>query len=272
MKRTIAKLFITGALAAVVLLVQGPGISEPGRKYLEYGVMNFSGKLHPVFRDSDQRVRFMLKMSSELVAPVPNYCIDLLHRRLGKDGPQARANPAPEARTTPALATGSYEGLLRLTQNSVENPANPEVEGEGCHDALASCGNCHLPKINNCTYTVHYLENKTPKQITGQVVGRTIGGVKIQPGEGREVLLAAKSIVKSDWLDGGDPIETWWDFETFGARGKTAAKMLDIVHEHKVACTNCHLQHGDFRLTEAGKAFQKDETIIKNVPLEAILK
>ena len=279
------KLLWMGLTVGVLVGVWTSLESREGRKYLGLGVFHYGGPLHAVFPDQDKRLTFMLRMTSELTGDVSNYCIERLHhqlksRGLAHAGSGASANELAAIQAMDAVLTPSgedpYGGLRRLTQDAVQNPGNPVAdecfECDPCETALEGCGNCHLPRVNNCNYTVTYKAGADLKQVTGRVVERGADSVTIQQGETRQqVRLPAKDIVKSDWLDGGDPLWTWWDFQSFGHRGQTATKMLDIVHEHKVACTNCHLRHGDFRLTPEGERFHKDETVIKKVPLEHLL-
>lgn len=46
--------------------------------------------------------------------------------------------------------------------------------------------------------------------------------------------------------------------------------MFAIATENNVACTNCHVRHGDFRLTAEGKEFHKSGKVIRRVPLSAM--
>lgn len=55
MKNHLAKILGTGMAIGILLLAFEPTSSRPGRKYFDYGVLSFGGKLHPVFRDEKQR-------------------------------------------------------------------------------------------------------------------------------------------------------------------------------------------------------------------------
>ena len=79
-------------------------------------------------------------------------------------------------------------------------------------------------------------------------------------------------IERIEWLNGGDPLETWWDFKSLSPRGEKARRMFDIAARHRVGCTNCHVGHGDFQLTHEGRVFQESGRVIRRVPLDDFLR
>ncbi len=216
------------------------------------------------WKNAEQRTRFMLKMTTELVSPVPNHCIDDLHDKLKK---HTSMSPDMIEAHFPRTAMGinpgdSVKGEVVLVQDS---------EVRACEDALRSCGNCHLPKKNNCDYQVFYEDEKSGKttSVYGRVYKRQWNRLIMDQRDGLPVSIPVNRIKKSVWINGADPLHTWWDFKNFGKKGETAKRMLHIAATHGVACVNCHVRHGDFRLTKEGKEFKKTGRVIKRVPLNA---
>ena len=160
-----------------------------------------------------------------------------------------------------------------------------------CEEPLRSCGNCHLPQKNNCDYFVYYKENGKVQRVYGRVaevndqfleITGSVGLENIGPPEGSTLWtvaadedgqgtfsgkIAAEDLIKAEWINGADPLITWWDFDRFNHRGEVAHKMLSIATEHNVSCTNCHQRHGDFTLTPAGEEFHRTGKVIRNEPL-----
>ncbi|MBL8020536.1 MAG: hypothetical protein JNM27_12780 [Leptospirales bacterium] len=171
----------------------------------------------------------------------------------------------------------SYLPLL-LVQSSESDSVAEDV----CRKPLESCGNCHLPRKNNCDYRVEYNAANGEAQATGRlktadatsitIARRASHGEDIGPSstvsDGRfTTRIPRADIVRTVWLNGADAPETWWDFKSFSPRGAIAKKMLAISTENNVACTNCHVQHGDFRLTSEGETFGKTGKLIRRVRL-----
>ncbi len=273
MRRLIFPLIL--AVVIAVLLSGSFLFAQPqlDHKFLPQGVLNYSsdGGSHFLWDNGRERSSFMLKMVSELITPAPDYCIDRLHKELERETsfvPRSEKRDAVANRNSPYFMSGEH---LRLTQGGqVTNPANPTgEEGDPCEHALASCGNCHLPRKNNCNYEITYGDAANPKTVFAQVVADGAQGITVKglSNAGTTVNIKRDEIYKTVWINGADPLVTWWNFQSFTRRGEQAQKMMKIAHENDVACTNCHLRHGDFRLTPEGEAFAKDGTVIRKIPL-----
>ena len=187
--------------------------------------------------NSSQRARFMLNMASNLLAPIPDNCIDDAHQRLKAKG-LARPGDVHQAK-------------LLLTQ-----------AGNGCEKALTSCGHCHLPAPGSGLYEIRHGEGKATR---GRVLGLKDGNLIIAAGESDSQSIPALSVNTSVPLAGVSP---WWDFKSFGRRGKQAKRMLLISAAHGVACENCHVRHGEFALTGEGRHYQRTRKVIKRVLLK----
>lgn len=174
----------------------------------------------------------------------------------------------------------SYLPLLLVQSRESDSAAEAE---DVCRKPLESCGNCHLPRKNNCDYRVEYTVATREAQATGRLKAADATSItitrRLSHGEDSEpskrisvenplaVKIRRADIVRTVWLNGADAPETWWDFKSFSPRGAIAKKMLAISTENNVACTNCHVQHGDFRLTSEGETFGKTGKLIRRVPL-----
>lgn len=272
-------LFSLGLIAAIAAVLSGSFLfAQPqlDNKFLPQGVLNYSsdGGSHFLWSNGRERSNFMLKMVSELITPAPDYCIDRLHKELERE---TSFVPRSDVRDAIANSNSPYfmeRDGLRLTQGqggqqNYTNPANPTPEeGDSCEHALASCGNCHMPRKNNCNYEITYGDAQNPKTVIAQVVADGAQGLTVRDlNAGGTVNIKPDEIYKTVWLNGADPLVTWWNFKSFTKRGEQAQKMMKIAHENDVACTNCHLRHGDFRLTPEGEAFAKDGTVVRKVPL-----
>lgn len=172
---------------------------------------------------------------------------------------------------------------LRLVQSAGESPRLPEDE---CRKPLESCGNCHLPRKNNCNYRVDFTIANREMKAFGKLQGADASSITLarncvecaaddEPADSspekqmnsRGQKIPRADIIRTVWLDGADLPETWWDFKSLSARGDVAKKMFAISTENNVACTNCHVKHGDFRLTSEGETFGKTGKVIRRVPL-----
>ncbi len=160
-----------------------------------------------------------------------------------------------------------------------------EAAVDSCTEPLRSCGNCHLPKQNNCEYIVHYnaegkersLRALVKETTADELVLSTIHFITYNEDktisiEDTVTRVPIDQVTRADWLNGADPLSTWWDFNRFNTRGELAHRMLSIATEHNVSCTNCHAGHGDFRLTPAGEEFHRSGKVIRNEPLHKMLK
>lgn len=160
-----------------------------------------------------------------------------------------------------------WSDLIHMVQDA---PVSEPSRRSECEAALMGCGNCHLPRVNNCTYRIHAEEGEK-RTVVGRVVRADANSVEITCVEcGHEVKrtrvdgarpvdsgkILARDIEKTEWLDGADDLITWWDFRTLNGRGQTARKMLAISAEQGVSCAHCHVSHGDFRLTQNGERFK----------------
>ena len=219
------------------------------------------------WKNESQELKFMIKMTSDLVAPVPDRCIDELHDRLRAE--KSGFVPGP-SKTRAAGFHPAFPGAqIILTQESDKSRS-----GSGCEAALASCGACHLPAVNNCRYDITAEVGNGKTFVHRNVLVESFDGTNLMVGglESRPVKIPAKKVVKSVWLNGADPLHAWWNFDAFGKRGETAHKMLELATTYRVGCANCHLKHGDFRLTKEGKVFYDTEKVIRKVPLHTMLK
>lgn len=141
-------------------------------------------------------------------------------------------------------------------------------ESNACASAARSCGNCHLPRVNSCTYAISVKGSKTPMVgLVTSVKGnsmtiRRLRGEGDQPSEtrgdsdGDSKVVDVRDVDKVVWLNGGEPLWRWWDFKRFSHRGVVVRKMLAITAENNTTCLNCHKGHGDFTLTPEGRSFQ----------------
>lgn len=152
--------------------------------------------------------------------------------------------------------------MIHLVQ---EAPRAESVRESQCESALKGCGNCHLPRVNNCTYNITSEQGTQKRTFQGRVAEMSSSGVTLESGCGHgdcagnrrgQERIAARDIEKTEWLNGGDELIKWWDFRTLNGRGETARKMLAISAEQGVSCAHCHVSHGDFRLTENGERFK----------------
>jgi len=199
------------------------------------------------WKNNEQKLRVMLKMTSQLTdsPPASNRCLERVKKWLNLAGKK------DTTRNHSMVTIGSSE------------------EPDECAAALVSCGNCHLPRTNNCTYTVEYYSGAEKKTSTGTVVsindrGVTVGELHFEEERRHsesmnvtEVAIRSEDIVNSKWLSGADAPEKWWDFKRFSGRGETAHKMFDLATRAGVKCTHCHVEHGDFRLNHQGEKFLK---------------
>ncbi len=235
--------------------------SAKQRKFLKYGILDYSKGGKRLWSNPKEKLGFMVKMVNHLITPVPDRCIDELHRRLKRGKPGAFMNTAPPGNSSSPSACQAPGG------------GGSGIDGEGsCHEALKSCGNCHVPAKNNCAYDITYDSGRGKPEVLrfATIVSTDVNSLVVNV-EGRgNLTLAHNKIFKSVWLNGEDPLWVWWDFKKFSNRGKMAAKMLNLSQKHQVACTNCHLRHGDFRLTPEGVEFAKSGKVIKKVPLSAM--
>lgn len=195
----------------------------------------------------EEQIDYMLKMSSVFDGSgagtqTTDHCIQRI-RNLVKNEPSVK-NPLPGG-------TGGGSGGV-----------SEFGEGDPCASALVGCGNCHLPRRNNCTYSVEYLSGSSKRVFQRQVEKNDANGISMISETGR-MSIAKSDIRKTTWLSGADPVETWWDFKAFSARGELAHKMLALSQKAKVACTNCHEGHGDFRLTQEGKVFLHKGVVVR---------
>lgn len=272
----------------------------------------------------EQRKAVMATVATKMLTRAPNTCVQKVLRKLKKPG-------ATQSSTLHRFAS---------QQSSTCQDQNAEGRADSCDRVLRSCGNCHLPRVNNCDYRITWQQGgqsynlvsrtskvgwwqlslklrgvetvrlKNGQTVRGRVLRmdkrywhllKTSGQVRRVPTEqidspllrgGKDnrtrkqnlkapmtesspavtIKLPIAKITKIEWLNGADPLETWWNFKRFSPRGKTALKMFDLVARHKVGCTNCHLGHGDFRFTREGLHFKKTGKVIRRVTLEKFLE
>lgn len=180
------------------------------------------------WHSNSEKIEFMMEMSAELSGTPPATNKDRCIERVKQAGNLGQA----------------------------ASPAQSEGEGDECTQALSGCGNCHLPRVNNCNYIVEYWDGSTRKSIRGQVETEDRGTLTLR-GEASRTVIAKQDVIKTVWQNGADPIETWWNFKSFSSRGDIAHKMLALAATNGVKCTHCHEGHGDFRLTNPGQEFLK---------------
>ncbi|MBN8222231.1 MAG: hypothetical protein J0L53_15015 [Spirochaetes bacterium] len=223
------------------------------------------GKL---WNNDDEKVRFMLKMTHHLVAPIKDECIEQVLGRLKHVGNKQSFDDVKFQHIgfSPVLAQGRKVPAKPATAApAVAAPAAADM----CGDSLRSCGTCHLPRVNNCNYR---LTIKDKGEFTGKVVADG-EKLKFQPtGAPAASEIAPNEIVKTEWIDGGDDIVTWWNFKKLGARARVVKKMMALAAKNNVGCTNCHLQHGNFRLNDNGKLFDTTGEVNRLISIERFMK
>ncbi len=224
------------------------------------------GKL---WNNDDEKVRFMLKMTHHLVAPIKDECIEQVLNRL--KGKETKINQSFNDNEFAQL--GAAMLIAAPKKPASPAPAKPAVavpaESDSCSDSLKSCGTCHLPRVNNCNYRVTI---KDKGEFTGKIVAEG-EKLKFQPnGASAASEIAPNEIVKTEWLDGGDDITTWWNFKKLGAKARIVKKMMALSAKNNVGCTNCHLQHGNFKLNDNGKLFDTTGEVNRLITLEKFLK
>lgn len=219
------------------------------------------GKL---WTNDGEKVRFMLKMTHHLVAPIKDECIDQVLDRLKTSAPKKAMN-------NPEFYQMGFSPLLAQNQKT-EAPQlisqDAKAESDICESSLKSCGTCHLPRVNNCTYRITL---KDKGEFTGKVVGDG-EKLKFQPQGAEASEIAPNEIVKTEWLNGGDDITTWWNFKKLGAKARVVKKMMALAAKNNVGCTNCHLQHGNFKLNDNGKLFDTTGEVNRLVSIEKFLR
>lgn len=220
-----------------------------------------------LWNNDDEKLRFMVKMSHHLVAPVKDECIDRVLNRLKNGAPKQSLNDSKfyQMGHSPMLAQARKKPAAKA-------PAAPAVAAsDGCESSLASCGTCHLPRVNNCDYRLTLKDKPT-------LVGRVIADgekikFKVQPeGDSKVAELEPRDIVKAEWLNGADDITTWWNFKKLNRKNRIVKKMMSLAAKNNVGCTNCHLQHGNFGLNDNGKLFDATGEVKRLVTLEQFMK
>lgn len=215
------------------------------------------GKL---WNNDDEKVRFMLKMTHHLVAPIKDQCIDQVLGRLKKGGGKQSFNDI-------RFQQVGYSPLM--AQQATSPGKTAEAAEDSCGSALTSCGTCHLPRVNNCTYRITI---KDKGEFTGKVVADG-EKLKFQPtGAPAASEIAPNEIIKTEWLNGGDDSVTWWNFKKLGARARVVKKMMALAAKNNVGCTNCHLQHGNFKLNDNGKLFDTTGEVNRLISIERFMK
>ncbi len=216
-----------------------------------------------LWNNDDEKLRFMVKMSHHLVAPVKDECIDRVLNRLKNGAPKQSLNDSE-------FYQMGYSTLL--AQKGKKAPAKAAAAAsDGCESSLASCGTCHLPRVNNCDYRLTLKDKPT-------LVGRVIAdGEKIKfkvqsEGDSKVAELEPRDIVKAEWLNGADDITTWWNFKKLNRKNRIVKKMMSLAAKNNVGCTNCHLQHGNFGLNDNGKLFDATGEVKRLVTLEQFMK
>lgn len=216
-----------------------------------------------LWNNDNERLRFMVKMSHHLVAPVKDECIERVLNKLKHGAPKQSLNDAEFYQL-------GYSPLM--AQKGKKAPAKPAAAAsDGCESSLASCGTCHLPRVNNCDYRLTLKDKPT-------LVGKVIAdGEKIQfkvqsEGDSKVAELEPRDIIKAEWLNGADDITTWWNFKKLNRKSRIVKKMLSLAAKNNVGCTNCHMQHGNFALNDTGKYFDATGAVKRDVTLEAFLK
>ncbi|MBL8034714.1 MAG: hypothetical protein JNJ69_13495 [Leptospiraceae bacterium] len=218
-----------------------------------------------LWNNPDEQLRFMIKMSHHLVAPVRDECIDRVLGKLKRGKGQSMAEPEFHQ-------IGLSPGLLSQVKRQAAPAAPAAVASDGCESSLASCGTCHLPRVNNCDYRLTLKDKPT---LVGKVIGdgdKIRFAVRTEGEEQRVAEIEPRDILKAEWLNGADDITTWWNFKRLGARSRIVKKMLSLSAKNNVGCTNCHMQHGNFKLNETGKYFDTTGAVKRDVTLEAFLK
>lgn len=210
--------------------------------------------------------------------PTPNACIQRTLEELHK--PQDNGSAEPQQ-----LQEDVKKTVEEPTDSSPVNTRQAEIDIDpdplhDCRDALRSCGNCHMPKQNNCNYTVEFSKDaKTVQRAFGQFDVAADGTLSARRGSFKDEedestaggTIAPKDVIRTTWRNGADPVITWWNFETLNGRGSTAKRMMAIATQHDVACSNCHVGHGDFQLTKEGETFFETGKVIRRVPLKEML-
>lgn len=274
----------------------------------------------------EQRTQVMVTVAAKMLSPVPNSCITEVIEKLKTPDPSGTGPGNAGAPATGELHNASSMlpnlGYCQAADAPRDTESGPVASkaNNPCESVLRTCGNCHLPKANNCNYRVTWkyqdedfsvvtrfratdssklrfgahpqrIVMKDGSEHKGSVVGRS-GRALLVSHSGKIERLArqdvqsegpieessvsetivVRDIKKIEWLNGADPLETWWDFRKFSPRGKTALRMFDLVARHKVGCTNCHLGHGDFQLTDEGQHFKKTGKVTRKVSLEEFLR
>jgi cytochrome c553 len=217
------------------------------------------GKL---WNSDDERLRFMLKMSHHIVAPIQDECIERVLNRM------------KTAEKSSFLDSDFYQLGYSSLMTQAKRPAVPAATAataaDVCQNSLMSCGSCHLPRQNNCNYR---LSIKDKGEFSGKVIAE---GDKLtfQPDHAGASAseIAPNEILRSEWLNGGDDITTWWNFKKLGAKGRIVKKMMALSAKNNVGCTNCHMQHGNFKLNENGKLFDTTGEVKRLVPLAEFVK
>ncbi|MFO1470532.1 MAG: hypothetical protein U1F27_05765 [Turneriella sp.] len=219
-----------------------------------------------LWNNDDEKLRFMVKMSHHLVAPVKDECIDRVLNRLKNGAPKLSLKDSEfyQLGYSPLMAQAK-----KAPAKAVAAPA--VAASDGCESSLASCGTCHLPRVNNCDYRLTLKDKPT---LIGKVIadGEKIKFKVQSEGDSKVAELEPRDIVKAEWLNGADDITTWWNFKKLNRRSRIVKKMLSLAAKNNVGCTNCHLQHGNFQLNDNGKLFDTTGEVKRLVTLEAFLK
>lgn len=172
----------------------------------------------------------------------------------------------PESRQAPAATLPKQETSI----NEVRVTGRVE---DRCRRIMEGCGHCHAPAVGNCNFTV---QTESMEFSRANVASADSSAIVLATGAGvdapalRSEPIPYQAIRRVVWLDGDDAPESWWNFDQLIAPGETAQKMLAIATEHNVACANCHVAHGDFRLTQEGEVFRDSGRVIARVPLRAL--
>lgn len=219
------------------------------------------GKL---WNNDDEKVRFMLKMTHHLVAPIKDECIENVLNRLNH-----KNEPAKQSLLDSDVHAVAGAMLIAAPKKPAAPAKGADARVDACQDSLRSCGTCHLPRVNNCNYR---LTIKDKGEFTGKVVADG-EKLKFQPtGAPAASEIAPNEIVKTEWIDGGDDIVTWWNFKKLGARARVVKKMMALAAKNNVGCTNCHLQHGNFKLNDNGKLFDTTGEVNRLISIERFMK
>lgn len=206
---------------ALLLCLTVPGASEAPAK---------------PWANDDEKLRFMLKMSHNLIAPIKEDCAERTLARLKKAGDK-------------------------------ETPATKEADS--CASSVTSCGTCHLPRANNNTYRITI---KNQGEFTGKVIADG-EKLKFQPtGATAASEIAPNEIRKTEWVGGEGDSLARWNFKKLGSRARVVKKMLALAAKNNVGCTNCHVEQGNFKLNENGKLFDETGEVKRQVTLEKFLK